>query len=368
MKNVLLGAALLLAIPSFADTRFSGYAKSYLVATRDVTQLQSSARVMIDRIGSRSALQFHGELAPILSSRSLPFNPTVASNRSWRLTDPPVGADNSEKHSLLQNIDRLNAQFSFSAGDITVGRQAVTFGMARVINPTDVFLPFNVLTFNTEYRIGIDALRYQRPFGQLGEVDMGIILGEDARTENSAAFFQVRTNVSGRDLQLSAIRFAEQNLIGAGMQTSVGDFGFWLEAAGVSGDEDYVRVSTGLDYAFNEDTYGLIEYHFNGAGSSDESGYAALFSTTPYQVGGVFLLGRHYLIPAVSYQLSPLWALSGQAIINVSDSSVFGSMSASWSVSQNLYADFGVYAFSGDEGTEYGGNPLTGYASLRYYF
>lgn len=352
-----------------ADTLVSGYVKGYGVSTRDFSQLQGALRVMVEQVGQRSAVQIHGEAAPVFTSRALPFaNPTLAQGRSWRLTDPPSPRGGNSRHTLYNNIDRLNVQFRTRAGDLTVGRQAITFGMARVINPTDVFLPFDVRTFNTEYRIGVDALRFQRPFGQMGEIDAGVILGEDARSEDSAAFFQIRTNLDGRDVQLSAIRFAEQNLLGAGLQTAVGDYGFWLEAAAVSGDDDYVRVSTGFDYAFSEDIYGLLEYHFNGAGVSRETDYPSLPATAPYQRGGVFLLGRHYLIPAVSVQLSPLWSLSAQAIVNLSDGSAFSALSATKSVSQNLYADFGTYLFSGGSTTEYGSNPQTLYMSLRYYF
>ncbi len=369
MSRALL-LALIVALPASADsTRVSGYVKSYAVTTRDISQLQSSLRIMADYRGASTALQLHGELTPVLSSRPLPFaNPTVATGRAWRLTDPPPTLHSDGKQDVFQNIDRLNVQFSFDAGDLTIGRQPITFGMARIINPTDVFLPFDVRTFNTEYRIGIDAVRFQRPFGQLGELDFGLIVGDDAKAETSAAYFQMRTNVSGQDLQFTAMRFAEQNLAGAGIQTALGDFGFWFEAAGVSGSEDYVRASTGLDYAFGDDTYGLIEYHFNGAGSDNEADYPSLVASTPYQTAGVFLLGRHYLIPAVNVQLTPLWSLGTQAIINLSDTSAFGSVTASWNATQNIYVDVGLYGFTGDDGTEYGDNPQTLFASIRYYF
>jgi len=51
------------------------------------------------------------------------------------------------------------------------------------------------------------------------------------------------------------------------MQSELGSLGFWLEAAYVDGESNYVRASTGVDYAFNEVIFGMVEYHFNGAGS-----------------------------------------------------------------------------------------------------
>ena len=43
-------------------------------------------------------------------------------------------------------------------------------------------------------------------------------------------------------------------------------------------------------------------------------------------------------------------------------------MTASWNATQNIYVDVGLYGFTGDDGTEYGDNPQTLFASIRYYF
>ncbi|XOV88928.1 MAG: hypothetical protein ACFHX7_03350 [Pseudomonadota bacterium] len=361
-----------------ASDAMSGYIKSYLLHQESLTQSQNSLRLMWDHPAAGYNLQLHYELSPTFSS----VNVTSATGNlplpaAWRLTDIEQEAASHGHHSVSQNLDRLNIQFNLAAGDITLGRQAITFGMARVINPTDVFLPFDVRTFNTEYRAGVDALRFQHPVGQLGEVDLGIILGEGARADESAAFLQVRGNVDGMDLQLALTRYAGQSLIGGGLQTALGSFGFWLEAAATRGDQDYIRVSTGLDYAFTENTYGLLEYHFNGAGSNQPEDYLTRPGSVAYQRGGVFLLGRHYLIPSISLQLSPLWSAGIQSIINLSDRSAFISANVVLNASQNVYLDLGYYHFLGRQftqdnppvpGSEYGSSPDTLYASVRYYF
>ena len=171
----------------------------------------------------------------------------------------------------------------------------------------------------------------------------------------------------------------DRTLIGVGLQTALGDFGFWLEAASVTGEEDFVRASLGLDYAFTEFTFAQVEYHYNGAGSDDPNDYIELANSHPYQRGGVFLFGEQYLIPIVSIQLSPLWGLSAMGIMNLSDDSAFYSLSAEFNVAENFYMDFGFYHFTGDDldvsplgipklESEYGANPDTLYTSIRYYF
>ncbi|MDZ7685921.1 MAG: hypothetical protein U5O39_13695 [Gammaproteobacteria bacterium] len=240
--------------------------------------------------------------------------------------------------------------------------------MARVINPTDVFLPFDVRTFNTEYRIGVDAIRFQRPFRQLGEIDFGMISGSGAHRRTQPPSFSWRANVGGRDLQFSAIRFAEQNLIGGGLQTSLGESGFWFGGAWVSGAEDYRSGVDGSRLCVQRRRLWSRQYHFNGAGSSSAFNYPELLQSSAYRTGGVFLLGRHYLIGSVSIQASPLWSLGTRAIRNLSDDSTFASATATWNAMQNLYIDLGVYAFTGDAQSEFGSNPETLYASVRFYF
>jgi hypothetical protein len=379
-----------------------GYLKSYALAQDSVEvddapndliddssiyQSQNSLRLMFEGAPTDAlAWELHYELTPVFYSSAVDLNPittstiTLAGN-SYRVADiDPVLGDATDKSANLQNLDRLNVQFRLGFGDLTIGRQAIAFGSARAINPTDVFLPFEVQTLNQEYRIGVDAIRLQQPMGELGELDMGIILGEDADTENSAVFIQTLNNISGMDLRAALMRFSGQNLAGFGIQSSLGDFGFWLEAAHVWNGDEYTRASTGLDYAFSEKVFGMLEYHYNGAGTRYPEQYAGLFDDFAHSKGGVFLLGENYVIPSLNWTATPLLGISLQAIVNLDDSSAFVNLASDYSISENLYSNLGVYIFTGDHlqytmlppnlllGSEYGINPNLMYLSLRYYF
>ncbi|MGV0033778.1 MAG: porin [Candidatus Azotimanducaceae bacterium WSBS_2022_MAG_OTU7] len=384
------------AAPTQAEINISGYLKSFAVAQDEldnplfqsdsIYQSQNSVRLMLDGFSGSITWQLHYELSPVLVSNSLPNSlptgtPTFnAVDGNYRFSDPKSNLlGDGNKNKVSQNLDRLNFQLQMDAGDLTIGRQAISFGSARIINPTDIFLPFDVRTFNTEYRTGVDAVRFQRPWGELGEIDFGVVLGEDANSDNSAAFLQLRTNQNGTDYQLALIEFADQQLTGLGLQTALWDLGFWLEAAYVNGDESYLRLSTGVDYSFSENTFAQVEYHYNGAGSDDHRDYLLNPGSTPYQRGGVFLLGENYIMPGFTVQLSPLWFVATQAIYNLDDHSAFLSLSAEYNIAEDFYMDFGYYHFSGDDfslnaaglpdvESEYGPNPDTLFVSIRYYF
>lgn len=385
-----------LASNAISEIHFSGYLKNYTIIQDEIDndlfqfdqsyRMQNSGRFMLDVFNDDVVWQLHYEFGLDTSEQlQRSANSLLTPQRqSYRFSDlrPIIGPDD-KRTIVLQNLDRFNVQFQFSAGDLTIGRQAITFGSARVINPTDVFLPFDVRTLDTEYRVGIDAIRFQKPMGQLGELDMGIVLGEDGTAENSAVFLQVLTNVSGSDYKFTAMHFSDQDMIGAGIQSALGELGFWFEAAYVAGDDDYTRASIGVDYAFNERIFGMLEYHFNGAGSNDTANYLLQQNDAAYRAGGVFLLARNYLIPTLSWQASTLFSLSAVALANLDDSSLFLSLNADYSLSDNLYLGLGYYHFAGDDisfstqrpvgqqfqfDSEYGGNPDSLFASLRYYF
>ncbi len=102
--------------------------------------------------------------------------------------------------------------------------------------------------------------------------------------------------------------------------------------------------------------------------------------TIPIADSGVYLLVEHYLIPALSWVITPLINLNASGFFNLSDSSVFLNIVADVSWSDNLYSDFGSYITLGDGftysleqqelgfGSEFGGYPFSLYASLKYYF
>jgi len=375
------------------EIRLSGYVKTYAVAqdalasdafkVDKIYQSQNSARLMIESSTDNFGVQVHYELSPLSVSRTLGGGLSTyrIMDGNYRISDleSSLTDDPSSKTQVYQNLDRLNVQLQLDDIDITLGRQAVAFGSARFINPIDVFLPFDLRTFNTEYRTGVDAIRVQKTWGDMGEIDAGLVLGADANPQSSAAFLQLRNSVGGRDFNFSFIEFAEQTLVGGGVQSDLGSLGFWFEAAHVAGEQNYIRVSSGVDYAFSEYVFGMMEYHFNGAGLKDPKRYLSLYQTLPYQQGGVFLLGRQYLIPGLTVQASPLLSLSIQGIVNLTDDSSYTTVSAEYNIAENFYVDVGLYVFSGQGlsleggqtlalGSEYGGNPNTFYASLRWYF
>ena len=455
--NILFALTLLSTIvlptSSYADSfTFSGYMKSYGLAQDSITienmgvqtqaqsiagsfQSQNALRLMASYLSSsKGNIEIDYEIQPLYFSNSAMaeyytegnlgvIGGTVSSaSNQYRFKDLDAVFNDVGSHGVvLQNLDRFNYQYSNQYGDLTIGRQVLSFGSARYINPTDIFIPFAIQTLNQEYRVGIDAIRYKADVGDFAVIDMGLVIGEDGKKQNSAVFLRGKNSVQGNDIEVIAILLDDAWLLGGGIERSIGDFGFWFEVAymdwqqsknpqGIVLDnntsannslenitlgnfatntlplagytDNYWRSSIGSDYALNEDIIFMIEYHYNGAGSNNVDDYIKLATQVPYQKAGVYLYGEHYLIPALTWLASPLVSVSASAFYNISDSSVFLSLSSETSWSDNLYSDFGLYISHGDTlqyntsnadiaynfGSEFGAYPLSVYVSLRYYF
>jgi hypothetical protein len=294
----------------------------------------------------------------------------------------PVGS-----FGIFQNLDRASIAYSANFADITIGRQAIAWGSARVVNPTDIITPYAYNELDTEDRIGVDAIRVQIPIGALGEFDTGYVFGEDFAVEKSAFFLRSQLNAVETDFSIVLLGFREHLMTGFEIARGIGGAGFWLEAAYVYANafdsengeaENYLRASIGLDYSFGGVAYGFIEYHFSGAGAGEPEDYLANLTQPAYSDGGVYLMGRHYFVPGLSCQITPLISLSGVLLLNTSDPSVFPSLQIEYNFAQDIYLSAGGFIGIGkrpeteDDETqfrsEFGGYPTLLFSSFRIYF
>jgi len=392
------------------DFTLDGSVKSYFyifqppsvqgAAGRSSAEALSSSRVRIQAAYTPSAwmrLEAAYDLAPRIQSRGLENNvlfPGTIDPFVYRAVDPdpllyPSEQSEVDNFALGHNLDRASATFRSRPADVTFGRQAIAWGSAHAVNPTDVLAPFSFDTLDTEDRIGIDAVRARIPIGVLSEIDIGYVFGKDFKFSNSAFFTRTAFNVLGTDLSILLMGFRENILFGFDLARSVGGAGYWLETAYVFADamngeqnsaaKDYARVSTGMDYNLTGTLYGFVEYHFNGAGASQPGDYLGQSAETAYTEGSVYLLGRHYIIPGIVYQCTPLITLTGQSLINAADPSVYLAPQLDYNIASNVYMGVGAFIgvgsgpVPGDSQlpvlqSEFGAYPNTYFASLRYYF
>jgi hypothetical protein len=293
-------------------------------------------------------------------------------------TGEPVGS-----FALNHNLDRLFVTLKTKIGDIVIGRQAIAWGSAKLVNPTDVIAPFTFNELDVEERRGVDALRLRIPIGMMDELDFGVIAGPDFDMTKGAFFARGKFYILQTDLSILAMGFRQHLMFGLDIARSIGGAGFWLEAAVVlphrlatdidSKRPNYIRASTGLDYNFGGNLYAFFEFHHNGAGSNDPALYIDNFLTPAYTDGSVYLMAQNYLNLGATYQLHPLIPVTAILIFNLDDGSFTFAPSAEYNIAENIYLAAGAYISSGKSPTpfpqsEFGLYPTMVYTAFRIYF
>ncbi len=305
----------------------------------------------------------------------------------------PEKGDKTGSFGLFHNLDRFYVSVRTKLADIYMGRQAIAWGSARIINPTDVIAPFTFNELDPEERKGVDAVRMRIPLGMMDEIDLGYVAGEDFKLNKSAFFIRGKTYLAKTDISLLCMRFYDHLMIGMDIARSIGGAGFWIEAAWVNPyffekesddhEKNYVRASVGLDYNLNPKTYGYIEYHFNSAGKNNTYNYPNVLNSTAFHHGYVYLLGRHYAGLGLTYRMTPLLPFSGLFLFNMSDGSLTLAPKVEYNIESDIYISAGAYIGIGQKPeyvlgpldrsnilfhSEFGAYPDMIFTSFRIYF
>jgi len=172
----------------------------------------------------------------------------------------PGSDDSVSSLAIFQNLDRLYLTINGKWADLYLGRQAIAWGSAHLINPTDILVPYAFNQLDVEDRTGVDAFRIRIPAGLMGEIDAGYVFGEDLKYKNSALFLRGRFYYHRTDITAMGIVFQKNLLFGLDLARSLGGAGFWLEGGYVlanaldsqrhNDEEDYLRISIGIGLSF----------------------------------------------------------------------------------------------------------------------
>jgi len=385
-----------------AEFQVGGYYKNFSTAFNSRLPEASMMGVVVNRLRFNLSYVLSDSLSlafaydftprvqdPLLFSQS-PFAVGVAASR-YRVADfesrlYPSEAEPVSSVGIYHNLDRASVQFSTDFADFSIGRDAIAWGSARIINPTDVIAPYTYDQLDTEDRVGVDAIRIRIPVGVMGEIDTGYIFGSDFDFDKSAVFLRTQLNAVETDFSILLLEFQKDLLVGLEIARGIGGAGFWLETAYVLAEpfdaepnttDNYLRTSIGLDYSFGGEAYTFIEYHFNGAGTRKPENFLTNLEEPAYTRGGVYLLGVHYLAPGLTYQLTPLINVSGQILFNLSDPSMWLAPQISYNVAEDIHLSVGGFISIGkrpkeDDATqlqsEFGSYPNLFFSSFSVYF
>lgn len=303
-------------------------------------------------------------------------------------------------------FDRLNARMSFSWADLTIGRQAATFGKTYFWNPLDVFLPFRLWDIDRDYKPGIDALRLDIPLGLfsgisfIGAPGKEIILTEDfsgTKAKNDVSWYgsaltaHFHTTSSHWDLTVQAGKIYGGFHLGGGAAGQAGLFNMRVEAAWFSPagnrsrplpsplkDElmdSHLSAAAGLGLTLPGSLIMEMEYFYNGAAEAGNPETALLRMVH----GSSLHISTHLLGFISSFDILPIAKGRITWILSLQDRSLLLQPCLSLSLSNEAELELGAAISSGASPywlmggyprirTEFGTYPDVCHLLLKYYF
>lgn len=337
--------------------------------------------------GDRLVLEAHQRIQVRVSSSGGPFGSVAGFGVS---ADPGRAVDlesvwrPDERTRVSHDLDRLAVTAYTSLGDVTVGRQAITWGSSLLFPVADLWARFSPYELDTEEKPGVDAVRVLAYPAPGVEVD-AVVADRGARDDVSAGVRATWTS-GAADLWGGAGRLWNEAMV-LGGATWIFDTTKLRAEAVVPRDLDAgrwldPRMTLGFDWVGSRWLL-TAEYHFNGLGAPDPRSYAGRLASESFARGESYFLGRHYLGGSVSWtaDAQERVRVTATALTNLGDPSGALLPGVSWDLGASARLTLGGLLTAGDEPafllgglpdvrlrSEYGTYGSLGYGLISIYF
>ncbi|MBI2619731.1 MAG: hypothetical protein HYW57_06585 [Ignavibacteriales bacterium] len=359
--------------------RFSGYAVHFPVyqrmnaflarlVTAEQNQFVDVTRVRLRPsagLWAKAFLMVEYEFNATYTSSPFLFSPS-ASRSQKQVLDLTWNPVHQGRWNVVHYVDRAYVRQSSPFGDLTIGRQRISWGTGRVWNPTDLFNPINPVAFSKLEKDGIDAVMAKFVAGNL--TDLSLVYNPYDRFRKAQYGGRFRTNYEGFDFSVMGGLFGERIALGADFAGSLFDTGIRGEGI-ISGSrtrfaENFAKYILGIDNQFTGKLYAMMEYHYNGQGKNQRFAY----ELNRLVDGEILNLGKHYATGQISYLIHPLVFVSVTLNRSFTDGSGFVGGTAAYSASDEISIALGSQYFFGKQFDEYWYYPSTVYGKIDIYF
>jgi hypothetical protein len=286
---------------------------------------------------------------------------TVLETSGCPLTEPESGIHDIDE---VLGVERLYADFYTSFADIRVGRQALNWGSALGLNPTDLFAEVLVAEPWRERR-GVNAIRANFPVGDRHQVVAVVAIDDDFREGRIG--LRPTVNFLETDISLVASADTEGEIFtGLDLKGQLG-VGWWLEGGVVLEEELEPQVAAGLDYSFAlmDGLQLALQYSYDATGVEDPFFYqlsdrGQLLLPLP-ECDAIeelqaltgdreqrFTIGQHYGMGVGQLSLNESWQVSATVLTNLEDQSTLAIPGLTWSPGDRWTVDGGAQLLLGE--------------------
>ncbi len=289
-------------------------------------------------------------------------------NRLFNLTHTLTERDNL---AIVHRLDRAALSYSTDNAVIKIGRQTISWGNGLIYAPMDFFNPFSPDAVDKEYKTGDDML-YAQYLADSGDDLQFVWVGRrDAQGDITSAVDSLALKYhlfSGEyEWDLLLAEHFDDHIAGLGLISNIGG-AVWRSDITFTDTDDKTIWSFVTNWSYSwvmaeRNVSAVLEYFYNGFGQADgDYSTAALADNSALLErlarGESYTLGRQYIASSLTIEMSPLWLLTPNAFVNLSDQSALLQLVSQHDVAQDLQLLLSANIPVGPRGTEFGGIPV----------
>lgn len=272
-----------------------------------------------------------------------------------------------ESRSLVarQQLYRATLQWRTALGDIRFGRQQVNWATALIWNPMDVLNPVSPLQLEPDERTGVDAVLWDKSWGDLGRIS-AVHAPQHEASQQSTAVRAMRF-LGGIDAGLMAGKFADNDKAGLGASGSLAYTGWRTEVVWTSPGQEasYWQAVGNLSWSHGSGLNLALEYFYNGHPIPHVS-----LGGSRVPGGEPIYAGQHYLGLLVFQDITPFWQYRVVVIRNADDASWVLYPRSTWTLPMRweIYLTAGTQLYGGTPQSEYGRLEPLGLLEAQWFF
>jgi hypothetical protein len=254
-----------------------------------------------------------------------------------RLVDLRLELVERERVQAWHDVDRLALVAHTRGVDLTLGRQAITWGISTLFPVADLWAAFGPFEQETEEKPGIDAARAL--LYPAAGVELDVVVAHRGSLDALSAGARATLSRPGADLWLGGGKFWRQLMAMGGVTVLRDQSRLRAEAVlpwTLRGGEPAALPGVGPEPGAPQRPRGTLgvdrlggtwllgaEYHHNGIGRGDPDRYLEAAADPRFARGETYFLGRHYLggLATWSPDVENRLHLAGTALANLSDGS-----------------------------------------------
>lgn len=291
-------------------------------------------------------------------------------NDTRRLFDLTRVIADSDESVVLHRLDRVAIAYAGENLVVKLGRQALSWGNGLFFSPLDIVNPFDPATVDTEYKAGDDMAYGQLLLRNGNDVQAAHVWRRDPVTGNvdadeATTALKYHGLTERGEYELLVARSFDATTLAVGGNRSVGGAIWRADMVLTDAGGWTAEFVTNLSYSWTwsgKNVSGAIEYYYNGFGQGSGAYSLAEIVARPELAGRLargqaFSVGRHYVAAGLTVELTPLWLLTPNLFMNVTDPSALLQVVTQYSLGDNLSFLGALNLQLGADGTEFGGIP-----------